>query len=93
MVATPLHVASLCFVAQEVIESEMRIDLENKPTCHRGWQESHMAIVDNRNGLVTVLIGNGSGQAYSLLTVDEARIVAAAINREASIIERQTKST
>jgi hypothetical protein len=52
-----------------------------------------MAIVDNRNGLVTVLIGNGSGQAYSLLTVDEARIVAAAINREASIIERQTKST
>lgn len=68
----------------------MRIDLQTKVKSHHGWSQSHMAIVDQWNGLVTIMIGNGSGQATSLLTTDEARIVAASIMREVKILEQES---
>ena len=70
----------------------MRIDLENKSQGRHG-RERHIAIIGHSDGLVEVMLGNGSGQYASLMTVDEARIVAAAINREANIVERDKQST
>lgn len=67
----------------------MRLDLATPSNSHKGWDENHIAIIDSDadRPLVRIMIGNGSGQAMSLCTPQEVRVIVAALLLEVERIE------
>ena len=65
----------------------LRIEFQTLSKAHGGWDEGHIALIRNTSGLVQMMIGNGSGQAFTLAIPDEAKMLATAILVEAKKAE------